>query len=73
MKQNQNAIAAIDHKCTIWIKSYVHSSVAEKNLPLSRGYFRCCRHALVAVAVVERWPLAGGLNKRKSFCWNEIK
>ena len=27
----------------------------------------------MAVAVVERWPLAGGLNKRKSFCWNEIK
>ena len=47
----------------------IFSSVAEKNLPLSRGYFGCWGHALVAVVVVERFKeesmywLSGGQNK----------
>ena len=40
MKQNQNAVAVIDHKCAVRIKSYVHS--------------RLFRQSLTKLAVVER-------------------
>ena len=57
MKQNQNTIAAIDHKRANSWPFLTFSSVAKKNWPFSRGYFgRSWGHALVAVAVVERWP-----------------
>ena len=42
----------------ITFKSF--SSVAEKNWPLSRGYFGSWGRALVAIAVIERWPLSRG-------------
>ena len=47
-----NLMSILDFFISLW-----------QNWLLSRGYFRCCRHALVAVAVVERWPLAGGFTK----------
>ena len=34
---------------------FTFTSVAEKNWPLTRGYFGSWRRALVAVAVVERF------------------
>ena len=40
----------------------------KKKWPLLRSYFGSWGHSLVAVAVVERWPLLRGLNK--SQCMN---
>ena len=61
MKQNQATIHAIKHKRANSWPSLTFSSIVEKHWPLSRGYFGSWGHALVAVAVVERWPLWTGL------------
>ena len=55
MKQNQDKIAGIDHKrANLWPFLTI-LSVAEKHWPFSRGYFGSWGHALVAIAVVERF------------------
>ena len=33
--------------------------------PLQRGFFEGWGHKLLAIAVVERWPLLGGFNESK--------
>ena len=57
MKQNQNTIAAIDHKHANSWPLLIFSLVAEKYWPLSRGYFSTGSwgRGLVAIAVVERF------------------
>ena len=65
MRQNQNTVAAIDQKHANSWPSLTFSPVVDKHWQLSRGYFGSWGHALVAVAVVERWPLWRGLNKSK--------
>ena len=49
-----NFIISLDVFSSCWI-----------NCLLSRGVFGSWGHALVAVAIVERWPLKRGLNKSK--------
>ena len=59
MEQNQNTIAPTNHQHAIRVKFHDHfltsSSVGEKKWPLLRGYFGSSGHALVTVAVVERF------------------
>ena len=58
MKQNHNTIDAIDINVPILDHSWPshHQSLKKKtDWPLSRGYFGSWGHALVAVAVVERF------------------
>ena len=63
MKQNQNKIAAIDHKHANSWPLLIFSSVAEKNWPLSRGYLGSWGHGLVAIAVVETFnPLSPSIH-----------
>ena len=71
MKQNQNAVSV-----TLIIKApyganfmtIIDFSISRwKNWPLSRSYFCSWEHALVALAVVERWPLYRGLNKESMY------
>ena len=69
-------IAAIDHKRANSWPFLTFSSVAWKNWPLSRGYFGSWGHALVSVAVVERWPLWTGFLIRVNVWtvgWDKIK
>ena len=66
MEHNQNTITK--HQCVIQIKFPDHSWFFHqllKNWLLSRGYFGSWGPALVAIAVVERWPSQRGLNKRQ--------
>ena len=62
-KTNQNMIATINHQCTIQIKFHDHSSVAVKTGHCQEVILamRCFGHALVAVAVLERF-------KQESVC-----
>ena len=60
MEQNQNMIAC--YMDQISQPFLIFLSVTEKNWPLLRGCFGSGGRSLVAIAVVERWPLLRGLN-----------